>query len=69
VDALHSKCIKAPRDFSDAPWDKLMDYYFYTTIVCFLLCLAYAAFVLFARFATLQKMRQLGFRVRMMAHA
>ena len=59
--------IKAQRDFADALWDKLMDYYFYTTIVCFLLCLGYAAFVLFARFATLQKMRQLGFRVRMMA--
>ncbi len=44
-----------------------MDYYFYTTLVCFLLCLGYAVFVLFARFATLQKMRQLGFRVRMMA--
>ncbi len=67
MDALHPKGIKAQRDFADTPWDKLMDYYFYTTLVCFLLCLGYAVFVLFARFATLQKMRQLGFRVRMMA--
>ncbi|HIG54571.1 MAG TPA: hypothetical protein EYG11_15350 [Candidatus Latescibacteria bacterium] len=44
-----------------------MSYYFYTIGVCFLLCLAYPAFVLFARFASLLRMRQLGFRVRMMA--
>lgn len=44
-----------------------MTYYFYTVGVFFVLCLAYAVYALFARFVTLQRMRHLGFRVRMMA--
>lgn len=44
-----------------------MTYYFYTVGVFFVLCLAYAVFVLRSRLATMQRMRQLGFRVQMMA--
>ena len=43
-----------------------MFYYFAAVFVFFLLCLAYAGYVLFMRFITLQGMRQLGFRVRML---
>ena len=45
----------------------MLYYYYYIVCAFFLLCLAYAAYVLFARFVTLQGMRQLAFRVRMMA--
>jgi len=44
-----------------------MIYYYTTIFVFFLLCLAYAAYVLFTRYTTLRSLRQLGFRVRMLA--
>ena len=44
-----------------------MFYYFTTAFVFFLLCLTYAVYVLLSRYISLQGMRQLGFRVRMLA--
>ena len=44
-----------------------MIYYYTTILVFFLLCLVYAAYVLFARYITLISLRQLRFRLRMLA--
>ena len=44
-----------------------MIYYYATISFLFLLCLAYAAYVLFVRYITLLSLRHLGFRVRMLA--
>ncbi len=46
-----------------------MLYYFSATVLFFLLCLAYAGYVLLTRIAVQKRMRELGFRVRMLARS
>jgi len=43
-----------------------MLYYFSTTVLFFVLCLSYAGYVLLARITVQKRMRELGFRVRML---
>ncbi len=45
-------------------------FYYFTYIACgvFLICLAYAAYVILRRLVVLRRLRQLAFRVQMLAH-
>ena len=45
-------------------------FYYFTYVACgvFLICLAYAAYVILGRLVTLRYLRQLAFRVQMLAH-